>query len=96
MTSMASESVCGQGDAEYHDLIVIYKVGVKQEYAVPSFPALVVSIREVLYQFMDKEDQNVYSGFIHDCSSLARPFPCIIKVCSGKGNSFFFVENDEF
>ena len=86
---------CGQGDAEYHDLVVIYKVGPKQKYTVPSFPALTVFIREVLYQFMDKEDETVYSGFVRDCSSLARVFPCIIKVCCGYSN-YFFVEVDKF
>ena len=50
----------------------------------------VVSIRD---QFMDKE---VYSGFIHDCSSLARPFPCIIKVCSGNSNYFFWLKMINF
>ena len=98
MASGMSVSVCdecGQGDAEYHDLIVIYKVGMKQIYTVPSFPALTVSIREILYQFMDKEDQAVYCGFIRDCSSLTRAYPCIIKVCCGYSNSFF-IEVDEF
>ena len=98
MASGKSVSVCdecGQGDAEYHDLVVIYKVGPKQEYTVPSFPALTVSIREVLYQFMDKEDQTIYSGFVRDCSLLARAFPCIIKVCCGYSNSCF-VKVDEF
>ena len=63
MASGMSVSVCdecGLRDAEYHDVIVIYKVGMKQVYTVPSFPALTVSIREILYRFMDKEDQAVY------------------------------------
>ena len=57
MKSVSMCDECGQGDAEYHDLGVIYKVGPKQDYTVPSFPAVMVSIRDILYQFMDKEDQ---------------------------------------
>ena len=98
MASGMSVSVCnecGQGDAEYHRLIVIYKVRMKQVYTVPSFPALTVSIREILYQFMDKEDQAVYCGFICDCLSLTRAYPRIIKVCCGYSDSSF-IEVDEF
>ena len=52
---------------------------------MPSFPAPTVSIREVLYQFMNKEDQTVYSVFLHDRSSLVRAshtdtdFPDVIR-----------------
>lgn len=83
---------CGQ-HTEYHDLVAIFKLGDKREYTVPSFPVFTVTLREVLYQFVDHEDSSVYTGFIRECPALARPYPSLIKLCSGYTNSFFIERN---
>lgn len=80
---------CGQ-DAELHELVTVYKLGGKLEYTVPCFPVFTVGLRAAVFQLNSSEaDSRLYNGFIRDCSQLERPFPCILRFCPGRSNSFF-------
>ena len=76
-------------DEELHELVTLYKLGGKLEYTVPSFPVFTAELRVAVFQFNSSKDSRIYNGFIRDCPQLERPFPCILRFCPGRSNSFF-------
>ena len=77
-------------DPKLHELVTVYKLGGKFEYTVPCFPVFTAKLRGAVFQLNSSmEDSRLYSGFIRDCPQLERPFPCILRFCPGRNNSFF-------
>ena len=55
---------------------------------MPSFPVFTAELRVAVFQFKSSEDSRTYNGYIRDCPQLERPFPCILRFCSGRSNPF--------
>ena len=83
---------CSQGEDE-HMLVTILSTGRRMSYTVPSFPVVTTMLCEVKYQLED--DQQIYDGYIRECSGLVRPYPSLLKLCYNYTKAFT-IDAEEF
>ena len=77
------ESYCDMcsGNADEHLLVTVLSTGSEVHYTVPSFPVFSAVLREIKYKFID--NNTIFDGYIRNCPNLIRPYPALLRLCSG-------------
>lgn len=89
------ESYCDMcsEDADEHLFVTVLSTGSEAKYTIPSFPVFSAVLREIKYKL--DANNTIYDGYIRNCPNLSRPYPALLRLCSGYVNAFT-IAADEF